>query len=167
MPQMFRGFKIMKKPVILAGILFLFDQITKYLIDVFIPYGNSINIIPFFDLFNMTHVRNTGVAFSFFQGRNLTFTIFTAAVLAFFCVWLYRNRNAVSKLQMYAFCIVIAGGAGNMIDRIFRGAVVDFLDFGINALRWPSFNAADSCICVGAFLIIIDLAKPLFRKKSN
>lgn len=156
----------MKKPLILAGILFVADQITKYFADKFIYYGSSIKIIPFFDFFNLTNIHNTGVAFSFFQGRNLMFSVFTAAVLIFFCVWLYKNKKALSKLQQYAFCLVIAGGAGNLTDRIFRGAVVDFLDFGINSLRWPSFNVADSCICVGAFLIIIDLLIPVFKKKK-
>lgn len=157
----------MKKPVILAGILFIADQITKYLVNAFVGYGSTVNVIPFFDFFNLTNIHNTGVAFSFFQGRNLFFSIFTAAVLLFFCAWLYKNKSSLSKMQQYAFCMVISGGFGNLVDRIFRGAVVDFLDFGINSLRWPSFNVADSCICVGAFLIIIDLIKPLFKKKKG
>lgn len=156
----------MKKPVILAVILFAADQITKYFIDTFVYYGSSVKIIPFFNFFNLTNIHNTGVAFSFFQGKNLMFLIFTAAVLVFFCVWLYKNRSEISRLQQYAFCLVISGGAGNLTDRIFRGAVVDFLDLGINNLRWPSFNVADSCICVGAFLIIIDLLRPVLKKKK-
>jgi signal peptidase II len=157
-----RGFKIMKKPIILAVILFIADQISKILINTFVVYGSSINIIPFFDFFNITNIHNTGVAFSFFQGRNFLLSVFTAAVLLFFCVWIYRNRNEVTKLQQYAFCLVISGGFGNLADRVFRGAVVDFLDFGINSLRWPSFNIADSCISIGVAIIVIDI----FKKKE-
>lgn len=156
----------MKKPAILSFCLLIADQIAKYLVDSSVAYGSSVNVISYFDIFNITNVRNTGVAFSFFQGRNLFFSVFTAAVLLFFCVWLYKNRNAVSRLQQYAFCLVISGGTGNLVDRIFRGAVVDFFDFGINSLRWPAFNVADSCICAGAFLIIMDLARPFFKKKK-
>ncbi|MCL2144288.1 MAG: signal peptidase II [Endomicrobia bacterium] len=156
----------MKKPVILAGILFIADQITKILISVFVAYGSSIKVIPFFDFFNITNIRNTGVAFSFFQGRNFLLSIFTAAILLFFCVWLYKNRNGVAKFQFYAFCLVISGGLGNLADRIFRGAVVDFLDFGINSLRWPSFNVADSCVCIGVSLVIIDMINPVFKRKK-
>lgn len=156
----------MKKPVLIAAVLFVLDQLTKYLITVFIPYQGSVKVIPVFDFFNLTNLRNTGVAFSFFQGKNFLFSVFVSLVLVFFCVWLYKNRNSVSKMQFYAFCLVISGGLGNLADRIFRGAVVDFLDFGVNALRWPSFNIADSCICVGAFLIILDIIKPVFKKKK-
>ncbi len=161
-----RGFKIMKKPLILSLFLLIADQLTKYLADTFVVYASSVSIIGFYDIFNITNINNTGVAFSFFQGKNLFFSVFTAAVLLFFCIWLYKNGKSLSRLQQYAFCLVISGGAGNLIDRVFRGAVVDFLDFGINSLRWPAFNIADSCICAGAFLIIIDLAAPLFKKKK-
>ncbi|MDR2426112.1 MAG: signal peptidase II [Endomicrobium sp.] len=156
----------MKKPVVLAAALLIFDQISKYFIDVFVIYGSSIKVISHFDFFNITNVRNTGVAFSFFQDRNLMLAVLSAAVLVLFCVWLYKNGKTLSKVQLYAFCIIIAGGTGNVIDRIFRGAVVDFLDFGINSLRWPSFNVADSSICIGAFLIILDLIKPVFKNKK-
>jgi signal peptidase II len=72
-------------------------------------------------------------------------------------LWIYRNKEKFDNLQKYAFCLVIFGGFSNLMDRFFRGFVVDFLDFGVNFLRWPSFNVADSCICVAMFLIVIDL----------
>jgi signal peptidase II len=156
--------KTMKKPVILAGVLFAADQISKFLIDVFVVYGSSVKIIPFFEFFNITNARNTGVAFSFFQGQNFLFSVFTAALLLFFCFWLYKNKSAVSKLQKYAFCIVISGGLGNLTDRIFRGAVIDFLDFGINSLRWPAFNVADSCICIAVAIIAADIFRTAGKK---
>jgi lipoprotein signal peptidase len=156
----------MRKPLILAIVLLVLDQISKYIVNAFVPYGSIIKVIGGFEFFNITNVHNTGVAFSFFQGKNLLFSVFVSLILLFFCVWLYKNIKEISKLQRYAFIIVISGGFGNLIDRIFRGAVVDFLDFGINSLRWPSFNVADSCICVGAFLIITDLVMSFFKKKK-
>jgi len=147
----------MKRPIFLSIILIILDQLTKYLADAFISYGSYVKIIPFFDFFNLTNVRNTGIAFSMFQNNNLFFIIFMAVFLAALAFWLYRNRERITTLQKYAFALILAGGFGNLIDRIFRGAVIDFLDFGINALRWPAFNVADSCVCIAAGLIFVEI----------
>ncbi|MCL2335384.1 MAG: signal peptidase II [Endomicrobia bacterium] len=155
----------MKKPVALAAFLVVLDQLTKYLASAFIAYGGHVKIIPLFNFFNLTNVGNTGAAFSSFQGKNAAFIIFVAVFLVAVSVWLYKNKNKLNTLQKYAFCMIIAGGTGNLIDRIFRGAVVDFLDFGINNLRWPSFNVADSSICIAAALIVIDIFRS--RVKSG
>jgi signal peptidase II len=154
----------MKKTFIFAAALIILDQVTKYLADAFISYAGLIKIIPQFNFFNLTNVRNTGAAFSMFQGNNLLFIIFIAVFLAAISVWLYKNYSKISKLQKYAFALLLAGGAGNLIDRILRRAVIDFLDFGINALRWPAFNIADSCVCAAAGLIIIDMIKSEVKK---
>jgi signal peptidase II len=71
--------------------------------------------------------------------------------------WLYKNWNKLRKIQIHAFCLIISGGLGNLTDRLLRGAVVDFLDFGINSLRWPAFNVADSCIFIAEVLILADI----------
>ncbi|MDR2191908.1 MAG: signal peptidase II [Endomicrobium sp.] len=157
----------MKKPLLIAAVLIILDQISKYLADVFIPYGNFVKIIPLFDFFNLTHIKNTGAAFSMFQGRNFLFTVCIAVFLAALAVWLYKNYLKLSSLQKYAFALILAGGTGNLIDRIFRGAVIDFLDFGINALRWPSFNVADSCVCIAAGIIFADIIKQLKTKNDK
>jgi signal peptidase II len=152
----------MRYPLIVAVIVFALDQITKFLITVFIPQGYQINILPFFNFFNINHVRNTGAAFSMFEGINGVFIILISIFLSTLLVFLYKLKNNISKIQMYAYWLIFAGGLGNFSDRIFRGAVVDFLDFGINNVRWPSFNIADSCICIAAGLVIWDI---LFNKK--
>ena len=153
----------MKKPLLLALFLLALDQVTKHLAASLISYGGRVEIVPVLNFFNLTHVGNTGAAFSSFQGKNAAFVIFVFVFLLALAVWLYKSRNKLNALQKYAFCMIIAGGAGNLIDRIFRGAVVDFLDFGINNMRWPSFNVADSSICIAAVLLVIDI----FRDKSK
>ncbi|MCL2484841.1 MAG: signal peptidase II [Endomicrobia bacterium] len=153
----------MKKPLILTFVLFIADQLSKYIIASFVSYGAVIKVIPFFNFFNITHVSNTGAAFSILQGYNFAFTVLIAVILLAVAVWLYFNANKITILQRYAFALIFAGGLGNLTDRIFRGAVVDFFDFGINYLRWPAFNIADSCICIAAGLIIIDM----FRSKEQ
>ena len=155
----------MKKPLLLALFLLALDQVTKHLAASLISYGSHVTIVPVFNFFNLTHVGNTGAAFSSFQGKNAAFVIFVAIFLLVLAAWLYKSRNKLSALQKYAFCMIIAGGAGNLIDRILRGAVIDFLDFGINNLRWPSFNVADSSICIAAALLVIDIFRS--RVKSG
>ncbi|MDR1952147.1 MAG: signal peptidase II [Elusimicrobiota bacterium] len=149
----------MRNPIIFACLVYLLDQASKFFIEKFIPYASAVNIIETFHFFNIVNVSNTGIAFSFFENNNLFFIIFMFLFLTAISIWLYKNRNKISPLQKYAFCLVLSGGIGNLTDRIFRGAVVDFLDFGINNLRWPAFNIADSAVCIAMFLIIFSFVK--------
>ncbi|MDR1086663.1 MAG: signal peptidase II [Endomicrobium sp.] len=155
----------MKKPLILGIIALILDQLTKSLVVKYVGYASVINVIAKFDFFNITHVYNTGTAFSMFQDKNVFFSLFISVFLLVLSIWLYKSKEKLDSLQKYAFCLVIFGGLGNLADRFFRGAVVDFLDFGISSLRWPSFNIADSCVCIAMFLIAIDLL--FFDKKPQ
>jgi signal peptidase II len=146
----------MKTPQFLGIIFLMLDQLTKFIIDNFVSYGSLVSVIPAFNFFNITNVRNSGTAFSMFQGRNSLFSIGIFIILSCLSIWLYKNWNKINKVQQYAFCLIVSGGTGNLLDRLFRGSVVDFLDFGFNSLRWPSFNIADSCICIAVFTILID-----------
>ncbi|MDR1523103.1 MAG: signal peptidase II [Endomicrobium sp.] len=147
----------MKKPIILGLILLVLDQFTKYLVSTVISYGHFVTMISFFDFFNIVNIRNTGTAFSMFQGQNFIFSVGIFIILSLITIFFYRSWNKMSKIWQYSFCLIISGGIGNLVDRIFRGAVVDFLDFGIGSLRWPSFNIADSCIFIASCLIIFDI----------
>jgi signal peptidase II len=147
----------MKKILSLGIAMFILDQFTKFLVDKFVDYGSCINIIPFFNFFNITNVRNTGITFGMFKGNNLLFSLLVFLFLIIISLWLYKNWIKIHKTQKYAFCLIISGGLGNLIDRLLRNEVVDFLDFGINYLRWPSFNIADSCIFVAMVLIFADI----------
>ncbi|MDR2709316.1 MAG: signal peptidase II [Elusimicrobiota bacterium] len=149
----------LSKPIILAIAIFVLDQITKFLVVKFIGFGKVIAIIKPFYFFNLVNLHNTGIAFSAFTGGNLFFLIFVSIFLIALFIWLLKNYDKLSKLQRYAFCMIFAGGAGNLVDRIFRGWVVDFLDFGFYGLRWPAFNIADSAVCIAAALIFISLIK--------
>jgi signal peptidase II len=154
----------MKTPILIGIIVFILDQITKFIIFKFIPYNYAINVVELFNFFNIVNIGNTGAAFSIFQGKNNVFSILIFIFLSLIIVYVYKNRSKISKLQKYAYCLILSGGLGNLTDRLFRGAVVDFLDFGINSLRWPAFNIADSCICIAIALLIADLL-PIGCKK--
>jgi signal peptidase II len=145
-----------RNPILFGLVILILDQFTKFLVDKFIMYASILNIISFVDFFNITNVRNTGTAFSVFQDKNLLFSIIVSFLLLGLSIWLYKNWSKINRLQHYAFCLVVMAGLGNFIDRLFRGAVVDFLDFGIYSLRCPAFNIADSCICIATSIIVID-----------
>ena len=157
----------MKKPLIVGISMLVLDQFTKYLIDTFVGFDSVINVVSLYDFFRIINIRNTGVAFSIFQGRNTLLSIFVFLFLSGLSLWLYKNWNKFNKLQQYSFCLIVAGGLGNFVDRLFRGAVVDFLDFGIASLRFPAFNIADSCISVAVCLILADMLVSIWQKRDR
>lgn len=139
---------------------FLLDQITKRtILSVFAEgpsgeTGKQIEVIPGF--FNLVRVHNRGMAFGrlndFAYANALFVTIATAATAVI--VWLWRKDAFVGKLSKIAVALLVSGIFGNVFDRLTLGYVVDFLDFDLGFMRWPSFNVADSCICIAAGLFI-------------
>ena len=139
--------------------LILLDQLTKWLIQTHIPYGGVIPIIPGF--FSLVYVSNTGAAFSIFQGNNFFFVALAVVALVVVLFWLIRDQFNPNKEQRMgvvtkiALSLFVAGIGGNLLDRVLKGSVVDFLDFYFKHYSWPSFNVADSCICVAAALLVL------------
>ena len=113
----------------------------------------SIEMLPFF---NIVMVWNQGVSFGMFSNSSdygpILLSALSLVISAIFAVWLFRSS---SKMQCFAIALVISGAIGNVVDRVRFGAVIDFLDFHAFGHHWPAFNVADSCICVGVFLLII------------
>ena len=141
---------------VLIAALVILDQATKTVIAKSIGLYRSVNVIPGF--FELVHVRNRGAIFGFFSrsGRSIVFIILTAASLAaLILVVYYFFKSPISeKLMLTSLALIMAGAIGNQSDRIFRGYVIDFLDFNFWGWHWPSFNVADSCISIGATLLI-------------
>ncbi len=139
------------------------DHITKFLVIKNIPYGSFIKINDYFSLVN---ISNTGVAFSMFQNNNIFFICLVSLVILFLIFFLYKNKKELTKIQTHSLLLILSGGIGNLIDRLFRGAVVDFIDVGYkNVYRWPAFNVAYSCVCICVKLFIIFLL--FFNKKAK
>jgi signal peptidase II len=149
----------MKYLMLLGLPLFALDQLTKWLVRQNIPYGAEIPIIP--GLFSLVHASNTGAAFSMFTGNNFIFVGLATAALAVILFLFLRDAHArkgeqrLSRMTKISFGLLASGVLGNLTDRICRGAVTDFLHFYINEYVWPSFNVADSCICIAAGLLIL------------
>ena len=143
-----------RKSFIFIAILIFIDQLTKYAITyAFLP-GSTIEILPFF---RIIYTTNTGIAFSMFQNSNTFFIIFALIALGLLGFWYIKNHDKLLLAVKLSLVFIFAGAFGNLIDRIFRGHVVDFLDFSFGTYHWPAFNAADSCITVGGIILLITL----------
>jgi signal peptidase II len=149
----------MKYLIFLGLPLFALDQVTKWLVRQNIPYESEIPIIPGF--FSLVHASNTGAAFSMFTGNNFFFIGLASVALAAILFLLIRDPRArtpqqrLTNITKISLSLLAAGILGNLTDRIFRGAVTDFLHFYVREYAWPSFNVADSCICIAAGLLIL------------
>ena len=153
---------------IICGLLVIgFDQLTKYLVTINMDPNEVIRVIP--GLINFNRIPpNTGAAFGMFAGQTW-FLITITCVIMIICIAMLIRKTFDSKLMFWALCLVLGGGVGNLIDRIFRGGnVVDFLEFGF--FEFPVFNVADIAVCVGAGLIVLyfimDFVKDARRKNG-
>lgn len=133
------------------------DQFTKFLVLQFLGYREEKVVVPGF--FKFVHWQNTGAAWSMFGGRNGMLAII--AVLALVILYFSRHHfDSRTLLGQFAFGLVIGGIMGNLVDRVFRQHVVDFLFFylqqrGGNEIGFPAFNIADSAICTGVGLVFL------------
>lgn len=137
----------------------ILDQWTKWLVELHLPHHIVDPVIPGF--LNLTHVRNTGVAFGLFAAspgeESSSWLLTLLGLAALTAVGLYfwfapsRNRGLLTALAL-----VVGGAVGNLIDRIGSGAVTDFIDVYVGTHHWPSFNVADSAISIGIVLMAID-----------
>lgn len=128
------------------------DQYTKILVNTFVT--NEIPVINGF--FNLVNVKNYGAGFSILQNQRLILIIVPIIVIIVIAIFLIKNKN-ISKLEITSLLFIAGGSIGNLIDRISKGYVVDFLDFNFSDYHFPSFNVADSFITVGAILLLIYL----------
>ncbi|MFK8028745.1 MAG: signal peptidase II [Gammaproteobacteria bacterium] len=144
--------------LVVFAVGFGYDQWTKRWI---IANFQERQIQPVTDWFNLTRLHNEGAAFSFLANAGgwqkhffITLALVVSAVVA---IWLWRLPTRNHKLLSGGLALILSGALGNAIDRLLYGHVVDFLDVYYQTYHWPAFNVADSCIFVGAFLVILDV----------
>jgi signal peptidase II len=143
--------------ILIILICILLDQVTKLVV-----FNNNINITIIPGLLNFTLVKNYGAAFGMMQGANIVIAITTAIILLGLGVVIllcYRKDKAISL----AYYFVLGGGIANLIDRIFRGFVIDFIDTPFIA----TFNLADSFIVCSAIWIVLLEVKNCFKPKDS
>ncbi len=139
---------------------FLLDVGTKIAIDANLSYADRVPVIDGF--FYLTHVRNTGAAFGLFSSApktpRLVFFIGVSIVAIGIIISFYRKLSPGDRLASLALGLILGGALGNLVDRIFRQEVVDFLHFRLwRGYSWPDFNIADTAIVVGVGLLVLEL----------
>jgi signal peptidase II len=145
--------------LVLIAALIAADQITKAIVAKSVPFYGSVSVIPGF--FSISHIHNTGAIFGMFNGSGsklIAILLAAATLTAMSLVIVYFLKTPASqKLMRFALSLILAGALGNFIDRIFRGYVIDFLEVHVKKFYWPTFNIADSCISIGAVLLVFIL----------
>ncbi len=144
-----------KKVIIYSFIIIIIDLISKSVIDKLLKINETISVINNF--FSITKVFNRGASFSMFIGYRLLFILI--GIITIVILFKYLNNFKINNRNILAFSLLIGGIMGNLIDRVIYGYVVDFLDFNIFGFDAPIFNIADTCICIGAFLLFYAIMK--------
>ena len=137
-------------------VVLILDQCTKLLADAMLTLHQPVVLLPFLAL---RKVYNYGAAFSFLGDasgwQRWFFIILALVVMAILVAWLYRLPSDNTRARV-ALVLILGGAAGNVIDRLLYGYVIDFIDVFYGSWHWPTFNIADSAISVGAFLLLVD-----------
>lgn len=146
--------------IILSIIFIIIDQVSKIIVVNNLTNNKSIEVIKSF--FYLTYTNNKGAAFSILTGRRILL-ILVALIVIGVLIYYVRKNKIEGKVNKIALSLVIGGSIGNLIDRILRGAVIDFIDVKIFGYNFPIFNLADTFIVIGVFLLIIEM----FRKEHR
>ena len=138
---------------ILMGILIFADQISKYMVQISQPM--EIEVVPHF--FYITYVRNDGAAWNMLAGKQVFLSLIAAVAIGAMLYYLIKGMQADSaKMNRIALACMIAGAAGNLIDRLLLNYVRDFLHFYPFGYNFPVFNVADSALTIGVALLILE-----------
>jgi signal peptidase II len=160
-------------PFLIAAAAFLLDRITKIVIKAELSTFDTIRVIPGF--FNIVHTENPGVAFGLFSDsagplRAIVLIGLSTTVLAVVMTILLKPLQPGERrnwLMRIALALVLGGALGNLYDRIVHGTVSDFVEIYADTHYFPAFNVADSCITIGAALLIIDMLRSRDRRQQH
>ena len=153
------SFKIV---IIITSFVFLFDQLTKYLVLQNFEILSS--VFEVFKGFNLVYVENKGVSFGIFSELNIPFYLgVLSLIISAYIVFLISQSTSI--LEIYSLSMILGGALGNGYDRLLQGYVIDFIDIYYIDYHWPAFNIADSFITIGAFLFLYSIVKK--KKKLN
>src|SRR5215831_370802 len=138
--------------LLIAMLVMLFDQITKYWVSVKLREGDEIDVIRGF--FKLSYTENPGIAFGMFNNGNVKWLLVSVSIAAVLVVVYYMRRTPVANsLLLWSLALLAAGICGNLVDRIRMGRVIDFILIYYKSYQWPVFNIADTAITIGAALM--------------
>jgi len=152
----------MKFHLITAAVIVAADFITKLLVRMNMQFGATIPIVD--DVFHITHVGNTGAAFGIFPGSRWILIALSLIIIIGF-IYVIVTRKFDDKWMRFGIAFMLGGAIGNLIDRLFIGHVVDFLDFRL--INFPVFNIADIFVTVGAGMVIVYTVLTTIREAKN
>lgn len=164
-----------RKPLLTTGLRWLWLALLVLIIDLgskqwVMNHFALYESMPLIPLFNLTYVMNHGAAFSFLADKSgwqrWFLAVMAIGITLVLMVLMYRS-SAKQRLSNIAFALIIGGALGNLFDRAVHGAVVDFIDFHINNWHFPTFNLADSFICIGAALVVLEGFLSPANKSAN
>lgn len=139
----------------ISAVIIGLDQVTKLIAESQLPLHQAVNVLPYFDWY-LTY--NKGAAFSFLADaggwQRWFFTIASIVISAVIIVWI-KKLEKNDNLTAISLCMILGGAIGNLIDRIYLGQVIDYIQVWLGTYPWPAFNIADAAISVGAAILII------------
>ena len=157
----------MLKWIWLAIVVVILDQLTKYIASTSLEMYQPVVVMP---MFNWTLMHNTGAAFSFLHDaggwQRWFFAVIAVVVSVVIVLWIKRLEQH-EKWQAIALALILGGAIGNVIDRVWLGYVVDFIQVYYQQWYWPAFNIADSAISIGVAMIIIDSIREYRAERKN
>lgn len=140
-----------------AAVIFGLDLVTKRIVEANLPvHGPSVDVLG--EVVRWSHVKNTGSAFSLFQGGRIFFIAFSV-VSILVILWLARKPRYRSLGPSVCLGMILGGAVGNLLDRVAYGAVTDWIDVGVGTTRWPTFNVADVGVSIGVCLLFLVLLR--------
>ena len=142
----------------LATAVVALDRVTKAMVEAWLDAYRSVTLVP--GLLDLTYVQNPGGVFGVFKGlepawRSVLFTVVPVAAIVLIAVYAWRVPAAQTMTHV-ALALILGGAVGNLVDRLRLGYVVDFVDVHWRGWHWPAFNVADSAICVGVGLLLLE-----------
>ncbi len=149
-------------PIFTVILVIAADQLTKYWAVLRLKPIGEIKLIP--EVFHLTYVENKGAAFGMLADKRWVFMILSTVMIVAMVVFVIKNRKTMTFTK-FCLALIIGGGIGNMIDRIFNGFVVDFIN--VTLIDFYVFNIADSAVCIGCGLLIIHLICDTIRQRKN
>lgn len=155
--------------VVVIVLVLIADQAAKHAIEKYTTIDYFHVVIP--GLLNLIHTHNPGVAFSMFANAHspavrFLLVIFSVGVIVFL-FWLLATDRAGSKMGQIGMALIIGGAVGNVVDRLTRPGVTDFIDLHVGSHHWPTFNVADSAIVAGAALVLLELFRDWNRPSDR
>jgi signal peptidase II len=147
----------------LSVVVIALDQITKQLV---VRYLDWYDVVPVMPNLNLVHMKNTGAAFSMLSNAPPAFFVLLGTAVSIGILWWLRRNPRGQTLLAAALALIMGGAMGNVIDRVTRGHVVDFIDFYVGSWHFAAFNVADTAISIGTAFLILDMLLDWWRTRK-